>query len=317
MLKEVIYISSDERSGSTMLDLMLGNHSKITSLGEVHHLHAYATENRDIYNPVHPLVCMCGRKILECDFWIKVEKKLGIPIKDLRMRLLYSPKKYYKNIECNEYNLLTFFKLKFMRKCNFFFPELFNIKKIQKITGYRKIANNYFKLYHAAAEVANTPYVVDSSKSPHRFKLLYLCYPEKMKIIILSRDPKGVVFSKMKRGMDLVIATKSWVKAQNKIERFSKNIDKKKIIKVKYEDICNETVREMIRICDFLGIDYEPSMTVMNKEGRHHIGGSPSKFNQKKMAIKMDDEYIERFSKSEIEKINIILEKAQKKCGFS
>ena len=152
MLKEVIYISSDERSGSTMLDLMIGNHSNITSLGEVHHLHAYATRNRDIYNPGHPLVCMCGKQLIKCVFWTKVEKELGIPIKDLRIKLLYSWKKYHKNIECNEYNLYTFLKLKFIHKCIFLFPELFNIEKIQKFSGYRKIAINYFKLYEAAAK---------------------------------------------------------------------------------------------------------------------------------------------------------------------
>ena len=120
----------------------------------------------------------------------------------------------------------------------------------------------------------------------------------------------------MKRGMDLVIATKSWIRTQKRIERFSKFIDKKKIIKVKYEDICNKTVAEMVRICDFLGINYEPSMTVINKEGRHHIGGSPSKFSKKKMTIKIDDEYSVRLSKKEIEKINLILGKEQKQCRF-
>ena len=41
-MKKIVYIMSDNRSGSTLLDQLLGAHESVTSLGEVHHLPAYA-----------------------------------------------------------------------------------------------------------------------------------------------------------------------------------------------------------------------------------------------------------------------------------
>ena len=61
MAKKLIYIMSDNRSGSTLLDQLLGGNPSIMSLGEVHHLTAYALDDRGIYDPVHPLVCSCGQ----------------------------------------------------------------------------------------------------------------------------------------------------------------------------------------------------------------------------------------------------------------
>ena len=52
---EIVYVLSDTRSGSTLLDQLLGAHTQIVSVGELHWLNAYVRRDRRLYNPVHPL----------------------------------------------------------------------------------------------------------------------------------------------------------------------------------------------------------------------------------------------------------------------
>lgn len=59
-LPKIIYIAGYGRSGSTLLDVVLGNHPMIASLGEV----------GNIWN-LHEIGgrCSCGEKLIDCDFW--------------------------------------------------------------------------------------------------------------------------------------------------------------------------------------------------------------------------------------------------------
>src|SRR5262245_47931937 len=86
MRKATIFVLSDVRSGSTLLDQCLGGHPDIVSLGEVHWLAAYLAQDRGIYDPDHPLVCSCGLPVAECPFWESVQRALGKPLDSLVLR---------------------------------------------------------------------------------------------------------------------------------------------------------------------------------------------------------------------------------------
>src|SRR5688572_23122049 len=81
-----VFVLSDVRSGSTLLDQCLGAHPKFVSLGEVHWLRAYVTEDRSIYDPDHPLVCSCGLRVPDCPFWASVSDRMGRPLESLQLR---------------------------------------------------------------------------------------------------------------------------------------------------------------------------------------------------------------------------------------
>jgi hypothetical protein len=55
-----IYVCSAGHSGSTLLDLLLGAHSRAQSLGEISHLPKNVALNTD---------CSCGRAIRGCPVW--------------------------------------------------------------------------------------------------------------------------------------------------------------------------------------------------------------------------------------------------------
>ncbi len=65
-MKRIVYIASLTHSGSTLLDLMLGGHSRFIGLGEVaRFLERSLEESRQA-------TCSCGYKMDECLFWSKV-----------------------------------------------------------------------------------------------------------------------------------------------------------------------------------------------------------------------------------------------------
>src|SRR5687767_4516892 len=90
MKRVALFVLSDVRSGSTLLDQCLGAHPKIVSLGELHWLPAYVLRDRGIYDPAHPLVCMCGVPVRECPFWTAVATSLGRPLESLELRTRYT-----------------------------------------------------------------------------------------------------------------------------------------------------------------------------------------------------------------------------------
>jgi hypothetical protein len=64
----MIFISSLSHSGSTLLDMILGGHSRFIGLGEIAEA---VREERDeeFYNEEW---CSCGERMTECDFWEEV-----------------------------------------------------------------------------------------------------------------------------------------------------------------------------------------------------------------------------------------------------
>src|SRR5688572_29457788 len=62
-----VLLASAGHSGSTLLDLLLGNHSAISSAGEMNRLSLYPAER----------VCACGTVVLQCPYWTRVQARLG------------------------------------------------------------------------------------------------------------------------------------------------------------------------------------------------------------------------------------------------
>ena len=72
----VIYIISDKRSGSTLLDYLLSCHPDVTPLGELRllfgHYHKIRAGARWNWN------CSCGQPVASCGFWTKIFEWLNV-----------------------------------------------------------------------------------------------------------------------------------------------------------------------------------------------------------------------------------------------
>lgn len=89
-------------------------------------------------------------------------------------------------------------------------------------------------------------------------------YPNS-KFIILTRDPRDNVYLKQKfflknnRKKDIYILAKSWDFVFRLILKKTKNINKNRILIVKYEDLVTNTEKELRNVCDFLSLKFDPS----------------------------------------------------------
>ena len=286
---KLIYIAGDNRSGSTMLDMMLAGHSEITSLGEAHQLRAYATKDTRYYEQTagdraHDMVCFCGEDLESCEFWQGVQKELGRPLESLDLKLSFL-RSDLKN------KPVKFLQKKILWMLFNLFPSLYDRAIIHRVVGGEHIGKESRILYEAVAQVSDTRYVMDSSKNPNRMCSIAKEIPQDMKAILLCRDFKGTVYSKMKRGIPMLKAALQWKWTVQKMERYSQNLPEKNVLRVKYEDICEHTEREIRRICGFLELDFESTMLKRNIDGLHHLGGSPSKYAGKNEIIRLDRSY--------------------------
>lgn len=63
----LILIASAGHSGSTLLDLLLGNHSNVSGAGEMNRLTLYPDDR----------ACACGAAVAECAYWNAVRRMIG------------------------------------------------------------------------------------------------------------------------------------------------------------------------------------------------------------------------------------------------
>lgn len=72
MKTKVIYIVGSAHSGSTLLDLILGSHSQIASVGEVNERVAQILSGEVARLNWIDQTCTCGRRFVDCPYWVPV-----------------------------------------------------------------------------------------------------------------------------------------------------------------------------------------------------------------------------------------------------
>ena len=65
---KVLYIAGDGRSGSTLLNIALGNHERVLAMGELCNLHRFVLGQSNW--------CSCGVPVSDCGFWQSVDQRL-------------------------------------------------------------------------------------------------------------------------------------------------------------------------------------------------------------------------------------------------
>lgn len=84
---KIVYICGLGHSGSTILDMALGAHSRIVGLGEVSRI-LQADKTNFMDTSFTDIPCSCGRTMKKCSFWSKIRNKA------LQWDQLSSPSRY-------------------------------------------------------------------------------------------------------------------------------------------------------------------------------------------------------------------------------
>ncbi len=290
-----LYICSAGHSGSTLLDLMLGSHSCIESLGEITQLPKNIALNTE---------CCCGVAIRECEFWNSVVKKL-----DAELGLDIAKKPYSLNLGfINATDVVdrehqnTSYDLRRKISYAFRFAALKHrlplpVSATQTIIeGVR----NKAVLYDAIIGITNSKCVVDSSKHYIEAVSQYLSFPDSTRIIFLVRDGRAVFHSGVKRGYGRERSLGAWLNTYSRalplIESYVSEAD---VFRVKYEDLVSQPQQVLSDIAEFAGLDFEESMLDFVNGECHIANGNNMRFAESS-ELKLDTSWVNNLAESDL-----------------
>jgi hypothetical protein len=239
--QRVIFIAGAGRSGSTLLDIVLGNHPEIVSVGELSKLVPSALVGREY--------CACGARGDECEFWREVVGQwLGGEAGEAEQR---------------EYLAL---QERFERTRRW--PRLLAERR-RASPRFLRYAERTAALFRAIARVSGKPVVLDSSKNPARAFALSLVPGLELAVIHLVRDPRGVAFSYQKAfardergGVQHDIAPRpawrtalAWRFGNAAAERLMRGLAPGRAARLRYEDLVADPRRALAGLDAVLGMD--------------------------------------------------------------
>ena len=307
---EILFVLSDTRSGSTLLDQLLGAHPHVVSVGELHWLKAYVRKDRRLYDPVHPLVCTCGQEVESCPFWLSVEEAANRSLDSFRLK-----PRFFRWRVAGTRSLRERVMLLPVRLVNNV-PSAYTTPVIHRIFGGPELARDSIALADAILRATGSRIVVDSSKSALKFWSVYRQQPGRVRSVILARDYRAVVYSKMKRGQSLDNASLGWRRKMHQIERLTSDVTDDRCYRLKYEDLCANPAETLMALCAFLDIEFDSKMLSRPKQGMHHIGGSPSKFDPSKRAISLDTSYENAFDRQSLARMKELVGNIAESWGY-
>jgi hypothetical protein len=266
---EVLYIAGWGRSGSTILDTVLGQADQFTSVGEIKFIWERGLlENRN---------CGCGQAFRSCPFWTEVMRSaFGDMPERARVLALDQASKGFRTRQL---------------------PLLWSGRMAGRyVDRFGSYLDDTLRLYRAILEVANTQVVVDSSKFPSYLAMLGRIPGIRVRTVHLVRDPRAVAHSWTRDKVDpdhpmgepmprLHPATTGayWTAWNSAIERIGRR--QHDYMLVRYEDLTaspEPTLRSIVHFSGFTEavlpfldgdtVAMEPSHTVSGNPIRHLAG---------------------------------------------
>ncbi len=277
---KVLYIAGWGRSGSTLLDKILGQAKGFFSAGELRHIwHHSMLQNT---------LCGCGSSFRDCEVWRNIfSEAFG----------------GFEAVNAHRMAELTHKETRSWR-----IPRLFwDIDGHGISASRREYLDTLEKLYIAVAATTRSSVVIDSSKNPVYASVLMLSPNIDLYMIHLVRDPRAVAFSwtSPKPTQELTghkyieyrnpllssIYWNSWNVALDYIGR----IRPTRYVRIRYEDLTSDPHTTLINISEKIGIrltdlPHIASRTITLKPN-HTVWGNPGRFQVGAVELKVDERW--------------------------
>jgi len=280
---KILYVAGNGRSGSTLLDVILGQVGGFFPVGEVRNLWDYGfVENR---------LCGCGNPVPECDIWNRVWEtefcgdRAVDPAQIAGWRERFAQTKHLAPILARP------------RRYARHSPEIREYVKVLE------------RLYHSIAHVTGSRVIVDSSKWPTYGFLLDQIPSLDVHYLHLVRDPRACAYSWTRkkevepgRLLDVqgpAYTTAFWL-AWNPTIRYLWRRRKDRYKFLRYEDFVASPRESVQEVLDFVGESHANSPFTTDRTvsvaATHSIEGNASRFVQGEIEIRADQEWQEKMS---------------------
>ena len=279
MTQQVIFVGGSGRSGSTLLDRLLGQLPSVTSAGEIRDVwRGGVQENR---------LCGCGTPFHDCPFWSEVGRHAFGG---------------WSNVDAERAKELV---------TAVGFGELVRIRRPSAADD-GELAELLSRLYGGIASASGTEYLVDSSKSPAYAMLLTKVLPGRLRMVHLVRDARGVAYSWSKHvtrpdtpGRDVemhrlppVSVALRWLAHNIGMESLAARAPSSRL---QYESLLAEPASQIRRVLDELGVPVSPgALSFIGPDGvdlqaDHTVMGNPMRMAVGRVPLRLDDAWKTQF----------------------
>lgn len=228
---EVLYIAGYGHSGSTILNILLGQHEKVLGAGELFRL-ASAWQHNEY--------CSCGKPLPQCQLWRAIVDRWSTlartdPIRDYPA-------------------------------CQVACETRLPLAKHER-SAYAHLTRS---LFAAAREVSGKSLIVDASKLPQRARALMRVDGLEVRLVHLVRDARGVAWSlrhrlpknlaaglqSEKRGKSVVRTALLWAESNLGAERAVRQLGPARASRITYEDFVTDPTAALAVMGEMCGIDF-------------------------------------------------------------
>lgn len=280
----VVYIVGCGRSGSTLLERMLGAIPGFTNGGELIGLFPrVAPEDQR---------CGCGQPFSTCPFWLSVGARA---FRGWERSVVENVAEWQRSVVRQRY--VPFLLQPWTA------PRTFRERLDEYIAAYRD-------LYTAIAQESGAGVVVDASKAPAQLLALRRLVGLKISVLNLVRDPRGVAHSWNKTDVNLPHlhdrersmrthqpqrTALRWSTFQFEAALLSAMSPRS--ARVRYEDLVASPRRTLERALTSIGMPAKPNWlehvddTAVTLGRSHGIAGSRSRFTAGRIELQLDDEW--------------------------
>ena len=278
----VLYIGGLGRSGSTLLDRMLGRLNDVCSVGELVHLWERGLKENNR--------CGCGERFGDCPFWRRVgQVAFG----------------GWDTVDVDE-----ILALKASVDRNRFVPLM--VLPVRR-PGYRRRLDRYSdlleRLYVGIREVSGRPLVVDASKHASAAFLVRRMRGVDLRLVHLVRDSRGVAFSWTKRvrqaeavAGDVLMATNTPLRLSARYLGYNLLFHLLRLTGVpslllRYESLVRDPERELARVLTLAGRPLAAGELGFVGDGwvelgpSHALAGNPMRFRSGRVPLAVDEEW--------------------------
>ncbi len=291
---KVLMIMGLERSGSTILDIVLGNHPHIESVGEVANLSLNGWISRESLRGINPKslrvpICTCGKRLdvlyvdapdEACPFWSSVR---GEWVERTDPASIESYPKLRGNFERTRPARLVqqYLRLLYERRT-----------RSASFQSYARLTRAFFESISA---VSGKPVIVDSTKSPVRAFALGMIPGIDLCVVHLVRDGRGIIASLRKtfekdvqagimwdhKGHPMWKALARWMIMNLAAEWVCTQLGPKRTIRLRYEDFVADPKSASERIGSLIELDFtdvaDAASSGKPMQAGHNVGGNRTK----------------------------------------
>lgn len=278
-MARVLYLGGFGRSGTTLVERLLGELPSVCALGEVVHLW-----QRDVRDDER---CGCGAKFSACTFWKRVgEAAFG----------------GWGNVDVDRVHALR--------------DQVERTRHIPRLAAgaisendVREYASYYARVYRAAAEVSGAEVVVDSSKHSALAHVLRFAGDLDLRVVHVVRDARGVAYSWTKT------VQRPETDGEQEMTRYSparsamlwnahnaafgllarRGVTTRRI---RYEEFLTDPRAALISLADFAGVKVAPAdLDFLRPEHAdlsvgHSAAGNPMRFAVGRLPLRRDDDWV-------------------------